>query len=398
MIAELLLYLPSGGVGGCETYALLLADYFARTRGVPVAIAVPDDAAAADVRRSIAASPALLLPYAVARRGWFGSFSTPAEQARQATTVLEAADPAAVLSVLPWPLAGVGMQQALRGSGVPSAVVFQLCCRRLSLPPRVRDDFISPRAQQKWIAVSRSNRKCIATTFGVAQRGIAVIPNGSPLADLAPVRPTSLQALRQQLSLPTDALLLVSLGRLTSAKGQMDAIVALSRLAAPIRERSLLLLLGDGEDRDRLSALAGELGVAGCVRFVGRVRDPVPLLLAADIFLATTRCEGLSFALIEAMACSVPIVAIAATSTNELVRPGRDALFVPAGDTSALARQIEILVEDSAMAARLAASAQRRAVRQFGAERMLARTVDALEPLGLHVRKKSPAASGVTST
>jgi len=120
------------------------------------------------------------------------------------------------------------------------------------------------------------------------------------------------------LSLPlaADQPLLATVGALTARKGQGLVIASLPQLP-----RAQLLLVGKGEDKEKLQAQARHLGVADRVHFVGSVdHDLLPIILsAADVMVLPSSNEGLANAWVEALACGTPLVICDAGGARELV-------------------------------------------------------------------------------
>lgn len=101
---------------------------------------------------------------------------------------------------------------------------------------------------------------------------------------------------------------LISMGRLTQVKGFERLIKSVASLRTRIPDTQLMLI-GDGEQKAMLSALARQLGIEESVHFAGFQADPFPWLREADIYALTSFAEGFPNALIEALNCGLPIVA-----------------------------------------------------------------------------------------
>src|SRR5262249_56909692 len=95
-----------------------------------------------------------------------------------------------------------------------------------------------------------------------------------------------------------------------------------TRLAGGNGRRPQIVIVGDGPLREKLQAQAHSLGVAHSVRFVGTVADVRPSLAAMDVFVLPSHAEGMSNALMEAMAAARPVVATAVGGSNEAVVAG----------------------------------------------------------------------------
>ena len=131
------------------------------------------------------------------------------------------------------------------------------------------------------------------------------------------------------------------------------------------------VVVGDGPLRAKLEARAAGLPF----EFTGP-RDDVPDLLAGfDVFAFPSRFEGLCLAVIEAQAAGVPVVATPVGGIRETVVDGETGLLVPVGDPAALARAVCRVLEDRALAERLAHEARRGVRERYSVERMVAATL-----------------------
>ncbi|MFB3819672.1 MAG: glycosyltransferase family 4 protein [Candidatus Methylomirabilales bacterium] len=198
--------------------------------------------------------------------------------------------------------------------------------------------------------------------LGVESGRLRVIHNGVHLAPPPPL---------------PDAPGLLAVGSLSHKKGLdvlLRALAAVAREAPAVR----LVLAGEGPEAERLRALAGELGIAGHVRFAGVVTGPpkTDLLAAARIVVVPSRREPFSNALLEAMAAGRAVVATAVGGSLEVVEDGRSGLLVPPEDPAALAAALLALLRAPERARALAEGARKRA-EEFSWERM----VDAYEAL-----------------
>lgn len=189
---------------------------------------------------------------------------------------------------------------------------------------------------------------------GVAPRNLSVITNFS--APRPPPPAASIAAARRDLGINADECVVIAIGRLSGEKGHADLLDAFRRAlsrdpAPPLR----LVLVGDGPERSRLEDLARP--IAAKVIFTGHVRDPWPLLNAADIFALPSHSEGSPLVLFEAMSARCPIVASAVGGIPEVLVHGETGLLVPARKPSALRDALLKLANEPQLRASLSAAA-----------------------------------------
>ena len=166
-------------------------------------------------------------------------------------------------------------------------------------------------------------------------------------------------------------LLLRAVARLAE-NGEASGGEAERRTDAPAGGGPLLAVVGDGPERGRLEALAGELGIAGRVVFTGRLETPEEVwahLGAARLAVQPSRREGFGMFPLEAMAAGLPVVYcdVPTSAVSSLVRDGVEGVGVPP-DPAAFAEAIARLLADDAERERLAAAARRRAEEHDWAE------------------------------
>jgi glycosyltransferase involved in cell wall biosynthesis len=197
----------------------------------------------------------------------------------------------------------------------------------------------------------------------------AVIPNPVDFAEMEQSAPP--------LELPWPRAIL-SMGRLAPEKGFDLLIEAFARVAGRFPDWGLAIL-GEGALRGKLESLAAEHGVAGRVLLPGAVPAPAGTLKKADLFVLSSRWEALPLALIEAMACGVAVVATECMrSPANWIRPGENAVLVPAEDAVGLAAAMEGLMQDPARRRLLGQNAAR-SVRHFDLDQIVGRWEDLLQ-------------------
>jgi glycosyltransferase involved in cell wall biosynthesis len=325
---DLAFFLPSLAGGGAERVAVDLATTLAAAghrvelvlarREGPFLADVPATVPVVDLRASrIAASMPALARYLRQRR----------PQALLAT--LEHANVIALLAARAAPGVRVVVREAnttpldLGADGARGRVVGWLMRR------------LYPRAHRV-VAVSEGVARALRDGFGVPAAKVEVI--GNPVvtprvlagAGRAPVHPWFHDG---------GPPVVLGVGRLAPQKG-FDVLLR-AFAAARRRHPCRLLILGEGELRPELEALAADLGVADAVALPGFDPDPFPALAAAGAFVLSSAWEGLPNALIQAMALGTPAVATDCPSgPSEVTDGGRLGWLVPVGDVGAMADAI----------------------------------------------------------
>lgn len=176
---------------------------------------------------------------------------------------------------------------------------------------------------------------------------VRTIRNG---VDVATVRNRAREPLPAHLYLPSDMPWALSIGRLVEQKNHEAAVdaLAVANRATPMA----LVILGEGSDKAKaaLRARARALGVDDRLYIIGTVENPFPIVRRASVFLMTSLWEGCSNALLEAMACGLPIVASdRAGDAANLLGFGRFGLLVDAANPDDVAAALLTQIGDKAV-------------------------------------------------
>jgi glycosyltransferase involved in cell wall biosynthesis len=190
-----------------------------------------------------------------------------------------------------------------------------------------------------------------------------VIPNGVDLAAFAPASAADRRAARARLGFP-EAPLVVCIGRLSRQKGQDVLLAAWPQVRARVPE-ARLALVGEGAERERLERVAPPEVV-----FAGNRSDVPDWLAAADVVAAPSRWEGMSIALLEALARTRSVVATDAAGAAEALGAGSEAI-VPVEDVQALAGALVERLLDPALAEAEGREGRRRVERDYDLRRTL---------------------------
>jgi glycosyltransferase involved in cell wall biosynthesis len=152
---------------------------------------------------------------------------------------------------------------------------------------------------------------------------------------------------------------------------------------------AVLLVVGNGSQESRLRAQAASLGLGDAVRFLGFRLDIPELLQALDVFVLSSRSEGLSLTLLEAEAAGLPIVATRVGGNPEVVCDGESGILVPSGEPRPLAEALARLLQDPALRARMGERGRSLYREHFtleamvrGYERVYRRLAGVPEPIG----------------
>jgi len=217
-----------------------------------------------------------------------------------------------------------------------------------------------------FIAVSDEVCQSLIRQIGPIQNKVITIPNGVDVKRYE--RPGNKAALCDQLGLEANSRLVATVGRLTAQKGHRYLIDAATTILSAHPD-TYFLFIGDGELKDELQSQVQKAGLSRHVHFLGN-RDDVPDLLAAvDLFVLPSLWEGLSIALLEAMAAGKPIVATAVSGTIQVMISGQTGLVVPLGDSGALADAIIQLLSAPAQAQAMGQAAKQHVKVNFSAQK-----------------------------
>jgi glycosyltransferase involved in cell wall biosynthesis len=205
---------------------------------------------------------------------------------------------------------------------------------------RAQIRFVLRRAERV-LTVSDSLAR-LARDLGAPAARVRVIPNG---IDRARFQPGPRDEARRQLGLSPDRRIIVSVGGLTERKGHHRVLAAMQALVGDRPDLLLAIVGGGSSEGDVGPALRRQISALELDRHVllagPQPPERVPLWLqAADVFCLATANEGRPNAVLEALACGLPVVTTDVGGIAEVVRPGIDGLVVPFGDHLALTRAL----------------------------------------------------------
>lgn len=240
------------------------------------------------------------------------------------------------------------------------------------------------------IVSSRSSKEELANVYGVADQ-ITVVPIG---LDFSLWAATEGQPVRQARGWADDTVL-ISVGRLAKEKNWPTLLKAVAPILKT-RPGTRFVLIGGGDERKSLEKLAQKLGIASQVEFTGALphQQVIAHLKGADLFCFASVTETQGLVTIEAMAAGLPVVAVDATGTCDVVTHEGEGLLTPNEDT-ALSQAIGRVLDSPALRDRLAGAALRRA-QTFNIETQACKLVAVYEQAredqraGRHVQVANP--------
>jgi len=201
-----------------------------------------------------------------------------------------------------------------------------------------------------------------------------VIVNGIDAARIVASARPRVEA-RRALELDQEALVVGTVARFDPVK-RLDVLLRAFALVSAMHPAARLVIVGDGPERARLSALAVSLGIEDRVRFPGFIAEASRLLAALDLYASASRKEGLPLAIIEAMAYGLPVVATRVPGHVDVVAQGVTGLLVTPDDHRELGQVMLDLLADPRRRAEMGAAGRRRVEERFSAFRMAAETAD----------------------
>jgi glycosyltransferase involved in cell wall biosynthesis len=210
------------------------------------------------------------------------------------------------------------------------------------------------RAVDRHVGVGERTSREVERLLNLGPGSVRTIHNGVP--DVRIERP---------IPRPVPGPIIGTIGRLEQQKG-FDVLLR----SLPDVPDSMLVVVGDGSERQALQTLARDLGVDRRVVWAGWNDDPRAWLPAFDVWVLPSRFEGFPLALLEALLAESAVAAADVGSVAEVVRDGVTGLLVPREDPAALAAAIRRLLRDEALRSRLGADGRRLVLERFTADHM----------------------------
>lgn len=185
---------------------------------------------------------------------------------------------------------------------------------------------------------------------------IGVIYNGIDINQFRKLESCKVESSDEKFIITTGA------SRITARKGIKYLIEAI-KILSPRYSNIFLKAMGDGDEKENLEKLAKELGLEKNVEFIGRIprENTSPYYQEASIFVLPSLNEGMSNAMLEALASGLPLVATDTGGTRELLEDGINGFIINMKDSQDLADKIEILIKDDGLRKRMGEESRKKA-------------------------------------
>lgn len=216
-------------------------------------------------------------------------------------------------------------------------------------------------------AISAATREALIQYENFPGNKVRVVYNG--IHDARFLMPPDPE-LKKSLGIRETARVLATVARLDPIKNQKMMLRAVKIVQQDYPE-TVLILVGDGPERESLENLTSELGLSASVIFTGFREDAHRFYKIADIFLLTSFSEGTAMTLLEAMAAGIPCIGTDVGGNPEIIRDQETGFIVPSDDENMLAEKIKQLFRDEALIKRMGRSGRTRFEENFTVEKMV---------------------------
>jgi sugar transferase (PEP-CTERM/EpsH1 system associated) len=223
---------------------------------------------------------------------------------------------------------------------------------------------------ERYITVSKDLERFLIERIGIRADKITQIYNGVDTERFSPRTTDNRDALPPGFA-TSDSVVIGTVGRAQPVKDQANLLRAFAAISDATRQRSRLVIAGDGPLLPELRRLASELGVAPLCWLPGALNNVPELLRALDIFVLPSLAEGISNTVLEAMASGLPVLATKVGGNVELLRDGYCGRFFAPGDVAALRDLLASYVEQPSSRASQGANARALAVERFSLAAMV---------------------------
>jgi glycosyltransferase involved in cell wall biosynthesis len=243
--------------------------------------------------------------------------------------------------------------------GHPAIVVHDQCndASRERNPLLLAADALANRGVSRIIAVSGSVRRYLSDREDVPDSNLTMIPNGIDASAFYPATGDQRKEARRALGIPFSAFVIGGIGRLVEQKN-FDLFLEVALRTINVHPEVLFVIAGTGPLERQLREKLESSGHGASIRFLGHVTDRPGLFHALDALLMTSDFEGTPMALLEAMACGLPVVASSVDGIAEVCTDNRDGLLVSPRNLKGFCSNVDRMIRDPEMRSSLGKNAR----------------------------------------
>ena len=243
-----------------------------------------------------------------------------------------------------------GLSEPFKGFKLYKAKIYEFC------------NYLAGRfSADRIIAVSDDTRKHLAKKYGSSK--LITIHNGIDIDSLLDPQFRTMVS-KKELGLGEDSFILGTIGRLMPVKGY-EYLLKAFKLLQDKHDNLVLLIIGDGPERDALESLAQDLKISAKVVFYGFTENVSAMMGLFGIFILSSLSEGISLSLLEAMAAGIPAVVTSVGGNPEVISHNKTGLLVPPRNEYALAEACSILLTDQKFRSQLSLNGQHNVAQRF---------------------------------
>ena len=229
----------------------------------------------------------------------------------------------------------------------------------------------------RFIILNEGMRKEL-TSIGINHKRIELIPNGVVIPHQSAYDDAAKKLHREKLHFSEDKLIVIYSGRLTEGKG-LEILIEIWKEIIGVENKALLLIAGAGCKFRSIEAKIKEraelLGILHSVYFLGHVSNIVEYLLSADIFVLPSVSEGMSNAILEAMACGLAVVSTKIEANAELIVDKFNGLLIERQNADELKNVLLALISNADLRKSLGKNAKNTILRDYSLERITSRYI-----------------------
>ena len=218
------------------------------------------------------------------------------------------------------------------------------------------------------VAVSQKMQRQLVALPGLSTRRVTAIQNAIDCASY--FAPELGGPCRAELGLSPESQVIGYAGRIDRVK-RLDLLVEAFAKVVAQHPEARLVIIGEGEQRPKLEALAASLGISHAVIWTGFRQDMSRLLAAMDVYVQPSVNEGLCLSILEAMAAGKAVMATDVGGTQEVLTHQKTGILIPPGSSSAITDAIVDLLNHPEKRAALAHAARDHVVQEFDVQRMV---------------------------